>query len=426
MAANNRIYYAIQQVAFSKDSSGLIAAGTNSGTAAHGVQSVGITTTFNLEQVFELGQLAIYENVEGTPDIEVTMSKVLDGYIPLWCLATSDQSDGPQLAKRCTSANKCQVHLGIYDEALEAAGQTGKQASTFVSMSGLYPTSITYNFPVDDNFSEDITLVGNTKIWGTGQTTSTLSCEPKWYPNAVSGQFSGNNDSPIGSGGVNRRQNFLFATGEAGKTTAVSVYDQCIKPDLTVLPADIPGVLSFTGESPGYAGKACSSGVKSPACHIQSMTASVDVAREELFELGSKVAYARPVTFPVEVTCDFEVTSASGDLINAIDACSGAEQNCEEADSLSHRAIRIAVCEGLRIWLGRKNKLASVTYGGGDAGGGNATVTYSYTTFNDFTVLHYADEFTSGGSPKGRDWWTNRAHYIGTGVSSPTSPWFLL
>ena len=56
--ANNRIYYAIQQVSFGKNSAGRL--GTK--TAAHGLQSVGITTTFNLEQVFELGQLAIYEN----------------------------------------------------------------------------------------------------------------------------------------------------------------------------------------------------------------------------------------------------------------------------------------------------------------------------------------------------------------------------
>ena len=110
--ANNRVYYAIQQVLFRKNSSGhtvnsSLITGGGSYTPAHGVQSVGLSTTFNLEQVFELGQLAIYENVEGTPDIEVTMSKVLDGYPPLWILATSDQIDGPQLNKRCTSKNIC-------------------------------------------------------------------------------------------------------------------------------------------------------------------------------------------------------------------------------------------------------------------------------------------------------------------------------
>ena len=69
--ANNRIYYAIQQVKL----------GPAAGTMApvHGLQTVGITTNFNLEQVFEMGQLAIYQNVENVPDVEVTLNKVLDG-----------------------------------------------------------------------------------------------------------------------------------------------------------------------------------------------------------------------------------------------------------------------------------------------------------------------------------------------------------
>ena len=56
-------------------------------------------------------------------------------------------------------------------------------------------------------------------------------------------------------------------------------------PDLTVLPGDIPGVYVLNN-----------TGVKDTA-HLQSMSVSVDVAREELFELGKKVSYARPVTF---------------------------------------------------------------------------------------------------------------------------------
>jgi hypothetical protein len=41
--------------------------------------------------------------------------------------------------------------------------------------------------------------------------------------------------------------------------------------------------------------------------------------------------------------------------------------------------------------LGKKNKLTSVSYGGGDAGGGNATITYSFTNSNDFVILHSGD-----------------------------------
>ena len=405
--ANNRVYYAIQQVLFRKNSSGHTVAhfdeeGAGHYTPARGVQSIGLSTTFNLEQAFELGQLAIYENVEGTPDIEVTMSKVLDGFPPLWILATSDQVDGPQLNKRCTSNNKTIVQLGIFDEALQSAGETGGMPQAWCEMSGLYPTSISYNFPVDDNFSEDITLVGNTKIWGTGQTTSTLSCPASYYPSGVSGYNHDNDESPSYSGGINRRQNMIFATGAKGETSATTFRAEFGNCDKTVLPSDIPGVYVLNN-----------SGVKSPTCHVQSISVSVDVAREELFQLGQKIAYARPLTFPIEVTSDFEVTTASGDLVNAIDNCGGNNTDkCAEGSNLANRGIRITTCEGLRIWLGKKNKLASVTYGGGDAGGGNATVTYSYQTFNDFTVLHSGDTFARGGSIEGENWWTNKETYL--------------
>ena len=137
------------------------------------------------------------------------------------------------------------------------------------------------------------------------------------------------------------------------------------------------------------------SGVKSAEAHVQSITVSTDFGREEIFELGTRQPYARVVTFPVEVTTDIEVLSVSGDMINALSDGCGATTGCAGVvDNLSNQEIRITACEGTRIYLGTKNKLASVNYGGGDAGGGNVTVTYSYTTFNDFTVMHPHDDAT--------------------------------
>lgn len=386
--ANNRVYYAIQQVTFGKDSAG--ASGTR--TAAHGVQSIGITTNFNLEQVFELGQISIYENVEGTPDVEVTMSKVLDGYIPLYCLATADQTNGPALSHRVDSDVKSFVQLGIWDEANQSAGENSSTAGSWVEMSGLVVSSVGYNFPLDDNFSEDITLVGNYKVWKSGTATNTVStdCGVSYYPSGASGSFGGNNDAPIGDGGVNRRENIQFATTTAAAKSG----------DYTILPEDIPGVST--------------SGVKNSA-HVSSITVSTDVSREDIFELGAKLPYAKTVTFPVEVTCDIEVTTASGDLVNALDDCTD-DATCNTKSNLNERRIRIATCEGLRVWLGQKNKLSSVSYGGGDAGGGNATVTYSYSNFNDFTIMHSGDISGNGGSADGATWWTNREDYVGTGV----------
>ena len=387
--ANNRVYYAIQQVSFRKG-------GTAPGAtayAAHGVQSIGITTNFNLEQVFELGQISIYENVEGTPDVEVTMSKVLDGYCPLFCMATAQGTAGPALAQRVDSAISTFVQLGIWDEQFESAGQSSSDAGSWVEMSGLVVSSIGYNFPLDDNFSEDITLVGNYKVWKSGSATNTVSetCGVSYYPSGVDGAFAGNNDSPVGEGGVNRRENIQFATG----------LNQVNLADYTILPEDIPGVTT--------------SGVKGTNAHVSSITTSVDVSREDIFELGSKLPYAKSVTFPVEVTCDIEVTTSSGDLVNALDDCTDAG-SCNTKSNLNERRIRVATCEGLRLWLGQKNKLSSVSYGGGDAGGGNATVTYSYSNFNDFTVVHTGDKTAYGGSSSGATWFSNRELYVGTGV----------
>ena len=113
----NRIYFANQQVAFRRDAS-------TTWIGAHGVQAVAVTTTFNLEQAFELGQLAIYENIEGVPDIEMTMSKVLDGYPLLYHLATNEASE---TAIDCAASGWTMVYA--------------------------------------DNFSEDVTMIGNNKRW---------------------------------------------------------------------------------------------------------------------------------------------------------------------------------------------------------------------------------------------------------------------
>jgi hypothetical protein len=58
-----------------------------------------------------------------------------------------------------------------------------------------------------------------------------------------------------------------------------------------------------------------------------------------------------------------------------------------------NETIKVQMQEGLVLDMGTKNKLASVNYGGANAGsrGGNGTVTYNYTTFNDMTVQHPAD-----------------------------------
>ena len=381
----NRIYFANQQVAFRQDGD----ASSTAWTVAHGVQSVAVTTTFNLEQAFELGQLSIYENIEGVPDIEVTLSKVLDGYPLLYTLATHNGSNAytpstgpllsPTLAGR--SNEKCLVAVGIWPDTSDQT--TGASYVQQMEMSGMFVSSIGYNFPLEDNFTEDLTLVGNNKAWANMSSAGeAIGCpNPSWALKLASGGFAGN-DTPLAgaaSGNINRRENMSFAETVSIFAGAEYAY--------TRMPTEIPGVDGSGWMSPR--------GNTNNAVHLSSITVSTDLGREELFELGTRQPYARVVTFPIEVTCDIEMISLSGDLINALaDGCGSSDPCSGIVDNVSNQSIRVVCCEGTSVFLGDKNKLASVNYGGGDAGGGNVTVSYSYTNFNDFTVMHPHDPST--------------------------------
>lgn len=332
--ANNRIFYACQAVAVGAETA-------NAGALAmvHGVQSVGVNTTFNLEQVFELGQISIYENIEGVPDIEVTIEKVLDGYPLVYLLATTGAANN-SLVNR--TKQRCSVALGIWPDDKDAVSGTPSQQ---IYMSGMYVNSVSYTLPVDGNCTESVTLVGNHKIWKNGLLNGTDA-----------GELLYNNDKPLAltnsDGGVQRRENVLLGPK--------------IGDGASVIPSSI---------------------INSKSTHIQSVTISTDLGREDIFELGKKAPYYRAPNFPVEVTCEFEVISVSGDLVNAYEEGDPAyNDTIDEGNNTAQETIVIQLQDGTTFDLGTKNRLSSVTYGGGDAGGGNSTMTFSYTTFNDLTV----------------------------------------
>ena len=355
---NNRIFYAIQALGFAEHD--VVIPGTGSYQpsgfrTAHGVQSVGLTTTFNLEQVFELGQLELYENIEGIPDIEVTAQKVLDGYPLLYHLATPGAT-AASLVGRSTA--RCYAAINIYPDTFDNASGVPLQS---VGMSGMYVSALTYTLNVDGNSTEDVTLVGNNKEWIASGLTA-------FQPSVFDGS-----DEPLSitaSGGVARRENILMGSGctmsDAGVITGVSG---------SIWPTEIDGI-----DANGWnlqSGDAYSA-------HLQTVTITTDLGRDELFELGRRGPYHRFVTFPTEVTCSIDTTASEGDLIDAMaDPVGGT--------NLTDQKIFVWVEEGTQINLGAKNKLASVTYGGGDAGGGNVVVTYQYSNFNSLSITHPQD-----------------------------------
>ena len=399
--ANNRIFYACQQVGLKPDGS------TEGFAAIHGVQSVGITTNFNLSQVFELGQISIYENIEEIPDVEVTMSKVLDGTPPIYLMATKGATT-PTLSGR--QNERSVFALAVWPDTNDSAN--GSPHSQ-VECSGMYVSSLAYNFPLEDNFSEDVTLVGNHKIWhGDSRVIDGGAAGNAYGTPALdfTGAFTDAGEDPSGlgtGGGVNRRENIIFgAPSNAYENASGTNSDGYHRdPDVSCLPAEIHGITASGTNEKDSNGNF--------ATHINSITCSTDLGREQILELGRNSPYHRYATFPVEVTTEIEVTAISGDLISAteegiLSGTGGGSAGCAaDSGNLSNATIRVATCEGIRLYLGKKNKLSSVNYAGGDAGGGNATVTYTFTTFNDFTVMHQYDI-----AGKTDDWWGARSEYL--------------
>ena len=116
--------------------------------------------------------------------------------------------------------------------------------------------------------------------------------------------------------------------------------------------------------------------------HIQSITITADIGREDIFELGSKRPFTKYVTFPVEVTTAIEVVTSQGDLVDAT-----SDVDCGP-DQTATNTIIVRTCEGLQVDVGDSNVLTTIDVGGGEAGGDNMTVTYNFSSFNVLAVSH--------------------------------------
>jgi hypothetical protein len=365
----DRIFYPVHQV-------GIKADGAATYTAVHGVQSVTSSTNYNLRQIFELGQLALYQHKEDIPDVEFTITKALDGNPLIYHLATVDALT-PTLVAR--SAEKCLIALAIFDDTATSAAGTPRSQ---VECSGMFASSLSFNFPLDDKFTESVTFIGNNKLWAND--SNRLSPLP-WADGCGGTNFTGafgSLDSPPGSGSVQYREHLIF---DADSTLSTDANGMWADPDCTILPPDVFGI-SSSGTNNKTDGQ-------NYDAHISNISVSVNLTRESKLELGRRGPYSRVVTFPVEVTTEIQVTSTSGDMASATEyGIRTTDSNqCAEGGNLQDRTIRIATCDGTRLYLGLKNKLSATNYSGGDAGGGDVTVSYTFSTFSELSTMHIND-----------------------------------
>lgn len=397
-SSNKRVFYATQGVAIGdmgatgvKDAWGASNGGTFNGSGnmiiMHGLQSVGVNTNFSLEAIQELGQLSIYENVEDVPDIEATMERVLDGYTMAYHAATITASD-PTLSGRANARTDLRMIIGL---DTDSAVTSGDSLAAELYCSGMYWSSVGISLPTDGNFTESLTLVGNNKKWITSSGAAGILLGSGGVVNSV---FAFGDDSPDSpDSGVLRRNNFV--TGSGVVTRGGNGF-------VTVVPSFITGVSnngSTITSANGYASfKNCGT-INTDNVHIQSISFSVDAGREAINQLGTYAPYYRYVNFPVQVSTEIKVIAVGGDNIDAV-------ENVPSGGNLSNHTIQVCLDDSTVIQVGNKNKLTSISYGGGDAGGGNAEITYSMQNNNDFVVLHSGDPMGLETSAYFKYWFT--------------------
>jgi hypothetical protein len=340
---NKRTYWAVEGLGTGAEGRG---ADATRFTHMPGVQSVGLSVNYNLEQIFQLGQLEIYQDLEDIPNVEVTIEKVIDDTTLAYvrCIDPSAANDGAEKKLTEQQDNAVDVCLSIHRSAGAAAIENVGDGNGLNAayMSGMYVSSVNFNFPTDGYFSESITLVGD---------------HQKWF--VPGGVFqSAPAVGALDAGDVARRQNLTFGDGAAGI-------------------ANLPNPLDSLSDNDDI--------------RIVNVSVSTDLGREQMFSLGERQSYHRYVTFPVEVTCDIEayVTDVASMGVDALP---------ESVNVTSDQPIKFYVTDAAAggivgagapqhtFDLGTNNTLQSVTWNGLSTDGTNATVTYSYRNFNVLNV----------------------------------------
>jgi hypothetical protein len=340
------------------------------------------------EQAFQLGQVELYEVAERQPEVEATLEKVLDGTKPMFFMVTDPQYNANIVGK--VASYRVDVALGIYADSQSSAQN---DPLTVQTLSGMYLSSLAYNFSVDGPSTEEIGLVGNDKLWALLDTTVS------GHPNAISDVTDNagtDAQAPEGIplGAFSGLAELAGGTAAAGLTTVIGsgvTRREEVDISRSVLPVQIPGVSGAQSVADVDATTLGGSGTITVVTantdhiieHIQSISLSVDFGREDIFELGSKRPFSKTASFPIQTSASIEVITGEGDLVDA-----KAGLDCGADELQQNNTIIVRTCDGLQVDLGDAMFLESVDQAGGGADGGNLTATFNYTGFNVFNVTH--------------------------------------
>jgi len=350
--------------------------GNYSKVTLNGVQSVGFSSSVEFEQIFELGHLQIFENIEGSPTCEMTIERALP---------VNSNSMFEMFGTPAGDFKNYSVNLGNF------ASDKGMTARLSVQSDGDVMTNTSTNNSTS-NFLYGFQINGFTSNY------------------SISAQTDGAVTESLGIAGVDL---IVMPSGSSTK-------DQMVKRGT----ADAVGV--FRRQDLDINKQYLAGGALVAPVHyygrVQSASISVDVGREDLLEMGRKGPYIRYASFPVEVTMDVEYNVDTGkDSIKGGNFQDGLStenghgyQKMSPINSDSNCAISsesvISINGSRRIGTSSAPltcnatgaeeggvlyamfaavsgaKMQSQSWSGGDTGGGVVTISESYTSFNALRV----------------------------------------
>jgi len=296
--ANSRIFYALQQVVVN-------------GTALRGVQSVGTSSTTNIESFSAFGSTDAISKLQDL-DLEITVENALgDG----WTNGLNAFGFGGLNSTLDDSKT-------ITIEYLTASGTTS-------------------------TIELDAVLTGYSMQMGVdGPATESLT-----FQNAGTA---------------------VFTAGNAGSALSAGTGSLCkviTRPDFTSF--------SYTPYSDCCAGTA---GTQDTKPKVISCSTSWDAGNEKISILGRSLPFGKFATFPIETSMEVEYhldpSSGIGDFNSGTVTNNTLDDVCYDVSiSLPSNTFTIA-----------KARQTSVSRSGGDVGGGNVSISESYTGYNSFSV----------------------------------------
>lgn len=147
----------------------------------------------------------------------------------------------------------------------------------------------------------------------------------------------------------------------------------------------------FSGFSTSYSDDACDAATWSAAnnySNVLSVSASMDIGTEKVNVLGQSLSFGKYVTFPIDTSMEVELhldpsAGTVDDTNDTMGSFSSGSIDQNNTSSLVDRTYHTLIKLPYNYYFMTGARLTGVSRSGGDVGGGQVSITESYSSVND-------------------------------------------